>query len=131
MGRVIDPSPTDAVITALEPMLVPAGFTAGQGGSEGVGQVIFCAAHDEFSERYPWLPQADAHERGLGGCVDLIVDVDRDGILRGADLEELTLEETLRRVGGAPAPAPLVGQPLDVALPRVAAVVQRLLAPPD
>lgn len=92
VGRVVS--------AALDPVLVPAGFAAGQYGDHVEddedrptgSQVIFCAAHDEISDRHPWLPQADNQERGVGACVD--------------------------------------GQAVDDALPIVASALQRLFEPP-
>ena len=58
---------------ALDPVLVPVGFAAGQFGGT---QAIFCAEHDTFSDRFPHLPPANEQERGAGCCVDVDVDVD-------------------------------------------------------
>lgn len=67
------------VSTALDPVLMPAGFQKGQydeGGEdrEGDAQIIYCVGHDEFSVRHPWLPQANQQEPG-GACVDLVIEV--------------------------------------------------------
>src|SRR5262245_23220338 len=98
----MDVMPGGPVSAALDPVMVPAGFQAGQeGGGDDFGdrvQAIFCAGHDGLSDRYPWLPQSHAQESG-GTCIDLVVELNRDGIVQFADLEELTLEETLSRVG--------------------------------
>jgi hypothetical protein len=84
------------VMVALDPVLVAAGFARGQGGGT---EVIYCAAHDEFSDRYPWMPQADTQERDLGACVDLIIRGLEDGGFASADLEQFSLPTTLRMVG--------------------------------
>lgn len=133
LGRVVS--------AALDPVLVPAGFAAGQYGDHGDGgedrptgsQVIFCAAHDELSDLHPWLPQADSQERGVGACVDLVVDIDDQSRVEFIHLEGLSLEETLRRVGrpaDADALARVDGQAVEDALPVVASVLKRLFETP-
>jgi hypothetical protein len=133
VGRVVS--------AALDPVLVPAGFAAGQYGDYGKGgddrytgsQIIFCAAHDEISDLHPWLPQANSQERGVGACVDLVVDINDRSRVEFIDLEGLSLEETLRRVGraaDADALARVDGQAFDDALPVVTAVLTRLFATP-
>ena len=67
------------VSAALDPALMPAGFAGGQHGGDGRAQVIFCATHDEFSDRHPFLPQANDQDRGLGACIDLVIDVSAEG----------------------------------------------------
>lgn len=89
------------ISTHLNPVLVPAGFAAGQGGFDGAvgtGQVIFCAAQDDLSRRFPLLPHVWEPEPGAGRCVDLVVTVDAASI-RGVALEGQPLAETLRATG--------------------------------
>jgi hypothetical protein len=120
-GRVIG--------AALDPVLVPAGFAAGQHGhSDGSGSVIFCAGYDEFSDRYPTLPQANGQSRGMGACVDLTIDYDANGLVE-IDLEGISVPDTLREVGrpgDADAADQAVNQPVDAALASLASVLTRL-----
>lgn len=80
----------DRVTAALDPLLEPAGFARGRGGDEADG-VIYCAAQDEFSERFPALPQANQQLDADGACVDLVLDF---GAGFTASLEGLSLRET-------------------------------------
>lgn len=118
---------------ALNPVLVPAGFQAGQYGEGGDDldrdtQVIFCAAADKFSARYPTLPQAD--QQGAGGaCVDLVIEVQADGMLLRLDLEGTSIESTLRHVGlvtEAEDVSRVKGRPLDESIPVIEAALRRL-----
>ena len=123
------------VTISLDPVLVPAGFQAGQGGdgSEGDVQIIFCAPHDEFSRRYPRLPQAIRPEEGVT-CVDLVLDVWADGTLGRLDLEGTSIEETLLRAGmvaDSAAVARVLGRPMVESLPVIEAALRRLFADPD
>ena len=57
-------APVVSSVAALDPVLVPVGFQGGQYGEggddrEGDAQIIFCAAHEQLSDRHPRLPQAD------------------------------------------------------------------------
>ena len=120
---------------SLDPVLVPAGFQAGQCGDDGEGsvQVIFCAEHDEFSRRYPRLPQANQQEQG-GACVDLVLDAWADGTLSRLDLEGTSIEETLLHAGmvrNSKAVSQLGGRPLAEGLPVVAAALRRLFGDPN
>lgn len=78
---------------ALDPLLTREGFAAGQGGGS---QIIYCAGHDDFSDRFPRLPQADAQGRGHGYCIDLVIEY-RDPGLEVA-LEGEPLAQTLREL---------------------------------
>jgi len=113
-----------AVSACLDPVLVPAGFAAGQSGGS---QVIFCAAHDDLSDRYPTLPQSDAYERGSGRCIDLLVEHDKDGALR-LDLEGRSLAQTLHslHLDDADMVERTVNAPLSIALPGLADVLSEL-----
>jgi hypothetical protein len=77
--------------SALDGVLVPEGFAAGQGGDT---QVIYCASHDELSDRFPRFPQANAQPRGLGCCIDLVVRSRETGF--EVDFESVSLSDTLR-----------------------------------
>lgn len=76
---------------ALDPLLTREGFAAGQGGGS---EIIYCAGHDDVSDRFPRLPQADAQARGHGYCIDLVIE-HRDPGLEVA-LEGESLAKTLR-----------------------------------
>ena len=55
-------APLGRIVEALDPVLSPLGFAAGQaGGSSTTGQVIFCRAH----------PADD------GRCVDVVIDIEK------------------------------------------------------
>lgn len=91
-------------------------------------QVIFCAAHDQLSDHYPLLPQANAQARGKGACIDMVLD-STGGTLDTVDFEEESLPETLRLLGletDAEAVATAVGRPLEEALPVLVAALSRL-----
>ncbi|HET7690507.1 MAG TPA: hypothetical protein VFK41_09020 [Nocardioidaceae bacterium] len=107
--------------TVLDPVLTGAGFSAGQGGWE---QMIFCAVHDELSDRYPVLPQSNAQDRGQGCCIDLMIEVDRgrNRFIR-LDLENHSVVDTLRACGHDAEAAALhdaLGADLEIALPTLA-----------
>jgi hypothetical protein len=126
VGRVVS--------AALNPVLTPEGFAGGQYGEGGAdrreaAQIIVCAGHDEFSGRHPWLPQANDQERGVGACVDLVIEISAVNTVEFIDLEGLSLEETLRRVGNAEdadRSAEAIGRPLAEVLPVLPATLQRL-----
>ena len=110
------------VSSVLDPVLVPLGFAAAQGGGS---QVIFCAAHDELSARFPGLPQAFA--QGEGGCIDLVIDGTDDDLV--VHLEGPSLAETLRSVGlheDAVAVTRLRSDEVDHAVTVLAEVLPRL-----
>ena len=115
-----------SVSAALDPVLVPEGFAAGQCGDT---QAIYCAGHDELSDRFPALPQSNAQVRGRGCCIDLVVDLDPIGDGVRVSLEGLPLTETLLAVqlyDDAAVAATLQGAPLGVALPALAEILPRL-----
>ena len=99
IGRVDASDSGVTVSEALDPVLVPRGFAAGQYGEGTEGQVVFCAPFDDFSERYPHLPQSHRQQRGTGACVDLVIDVDRDRGISSTDLKAYPIDETLRDLG--------------------------------
>ena len=121
------------VTSALDPVLVAAGFQSGQDGEGGDArggcvQVVYCAGHDEFSVRYPLLPQAHQQEPG-GTCVDLVVEVRDDGTLGRLDLEETSVEETLRHawlISDGRAVGTLHGRSITEALPVIADALQHV-----
>lgn len=80
-----------ATTAALDGVLTREGFMAGQGGDT---EVIYCAGHDELSDRFPRLPQANAQPRDRGCCVDLVVDQHDPGLQ--VVLEGEALPRTLR-----------------------------------
>lgn len=91
-------------------------------------QIIFCAGHDEFSDRYPQLPQSN-HEESGGTCVDLVVAVRADGTLAGLDLEGTSIKETLRHIGlmaDSEAVARVEGRSVTESLPVIEAALRRL-----
>lgn len=115
-----------AVSTALDPVLVPHGFAAGQSGSD---QVVFCAGHDDLSDRFPRLPQANAQTPGSGCCIDFVVERNDHGVL-WMDLEGAPLAGTLqvlRLDDDAATLDRIAGAPLDTALPVLADVLTRML----
>jgi hypothetical protein len=96
----VDATSSGATVSeVLDPVLVPRGFAAGQYGEGTACQVIFCASFDDFRERYPHLPQALQEDGGVGACVDLVIDVDRDRRICRLELEAYPMDETLRSVG--------------------------------
>lgn len=118
-----------SVSVALDPVLVPAGFQAGQYSDH---HVTFCAEHDELSDRYPSLPQSNTYERGTGRCIDLLVDHNTDGSTP-LDFEGRSLAETLRALhldDDAKTIERTVNAPLSAALPVLTDVLYRLFRTP-
>lgn len=76
---------------ALDGLLTTEGFMAGQASET---EVIYCAGHDELSDRFPRLPQANAQPRGIGRCIDLVIDQHGPGL--EVVLEGEPLPRTLR-----------------------------------
>jgi hypothetical protein len=124
------------VSAALDPILTMWGFAGGQYGQGGeerdthylACEVIFCAAHDDFSDRFPWLPQSNQQPRDVGTCTDLIIQIS-DGRFDSASFEHLSLEETLRVVGhtdDAGEVSRVQGAALDDALPILTGALERL-----
>jgi hypothetical protein len=94
---------TEAARASLDDLLVPLGFTPGQGGASWEGdaeQVIFCIGLTDFVERFPDLPPPGTPEGAWTGgeCLDLAVTGTADGI-DGVDLEGLPLDALLRDAG--------------------------------
>ncbi len=117
----------------LDPVLTPAGFREGQWGTGGDGregdtQVLYCAGHDGFSDRFPRLPQANQQAPGRA-CVDLVVEVRADQTLGRLDLEAIPVGETLRHVGlvaDGQAVTKVIGRSMNESLPVIAAALKRL-----
>ena len=65
------------ISAVFDPVLVPAGFLAGQHGAD---QVIFCAGHDELSDRYKTDP-------GFQRMVDRFL-VDFERMLRNIEAKD-------------------------------------------
>ena len=113
-----------ATTAALDGLLTREGFMAGQGGDTGV---IYCAGQDELSDRFPRLPQANAQPRGLGCCVDLVIDQREPGVqvvLEGEPLTRtlraLRLDEAAQSIDG------ISSMPLDAALETLVEVLPQL-----
>ncbi|EWT06899.1 hypothetical protein N864_14430 [Intrasporangium chromatireducens Q5-1] len=109
---------------ALDGLLTREGFMAGQGGDT---EVIYCAGHDELSDRFPRLPQANAQPRGLGCCVDLVIDQYEPGVQ--VLLEGEPLARTLRALGldeAAQSIDEIGSMPLDPALETLVEVLPQL-----
>lgn len=110
--------------SVLDGALVRAGFAAGQCGDS---QVIYCASHDELSDRFPSLPQANTQPRGLGCCIDLVIsngetglEVDFEGESLSDTLCALRLDEAARSV------AEFAGTPLTTALATLVDVLSQV-----
>lgn len=73
------------------------GFAAGHAGdhrAQEAADIIWCAAYQQFQDRYPWLPQAtDQDDHAQYACVDLTVTLNRGQIAR-VDLEGQSLKNT-------------------------------------
>ncbi len=114
-----------SVSSALDPVLIPEGFAAGQCWDT---QAIYCGGHDELSDRFPALPQSGAQARGLGCCIDLVVDYADAGL--HVSLEGTALAETLHALrlhGDAATLERLEGAPLDdAALRALADILPRM-----
>lgn len=109
---------------ALDGVLTREGFMAGQGGET---EVIYCASHDELSDRFPRLPQANAQPRRIGCCIDLVIDQHEPGlqvVLEGEPhprtLRALHLDEVAQSVEGIGA------MPLAAALESLVDVLPQL-----
>ena len=88
-----------AVVAALDPVLVPRGFAAGQIGTWATGAgVTFCTPYRAFRERFGALRDVPADDAEPWWCTDVVVDV-RGGRLDEARLDGCGLEDLLRAVG--------------------------------
>lgn len=92
-------SAEESVRAVLDPVLVPLGFSRGQGGGGDDADIIWCASYADFKRRFPTLPQAtEQGEIGEYACVDLTARLSL-GQLSEVDLEAHSLTETLEAVG--------------------------------
>ena len=107
--------------STLEPTLLAAGFAPGQGDWSGI---TYCADQDDFSARFPWLPQATPEEWQLGSSTDFTIEFDQTtGVLGFLHLEGKTLYATLWSMGLKDLAAELraaLSLPLSDSLPVVA-----------
>jgi hypothetical protein len=113
-----------SVSAALDPVLVPYGFMAGQCGDS---QAIYCAGHDDLSDHFPALPQSNAQVRGLGCCIDLVLNQVDHGL--SVTFEGLALTDTLHAVrlhDDAAVVARLGDAPLDEGLQTLGDILHRL-----
>jgi len=123
----------DYLTYMLDPVLVPVGFLAGQGGigvsdAEPVG-ITYCAGHDALSDRCPWLPQAHQYPVGSHACTDIFIAVSAFGVVEQIDFEGHTLGETLAAVGDwddAKAADQMIGSDLGQVLDVLPGILQRL-----
>ena len=84
------------VVTAhVEPVLVEAGFTAGQWGGSFTS-ATFCAGEDEYRRRHPTLVVDDADG---SHCIDVVVEGEPLGGITRLDVEFEPLDALLRRAG--------------------------------
>ena len=108
----------------LDSVLVREGFAAGQ---RGDSQVIYCVGHDQLSDRFPRLPQADAQPRGLGCCIDLVITNGEAGL--EVTIEGESLADTLRVLGLDDAAGDVDGfaeKPLTTALATLVEILTQL-----
>jgi len=85
--------------------------------------------HDEFSDRFPWMPQADEYERGGFYCIDLIVEANAGGVIELIDLESFSVAETLLLSGhidASRAVAHFIGQDSAAVLEHLPGILDRL-----
>jgi hypothetical protein len=97
-------------------------------------QVVFCAGFNELTARFPDLPQRhDSHQLpGGSGCIDLTIEVGPAEILTRADLENLSVAETLSELGrpsAAATVAGLIGRPMDDVVAGLAHALRALFTP--
>jgi hypothetical protein len=117
----------------LNPDFLGAGFAPAQYGGPPLepSGVIYCASFDEFAARHSGLPQANEQKRGVGACVDLLIEVDGDDRLTEVRLEGHSLYETCRstdRTQEAEAAATIVGSDVIDALDTMRPILRSLLA---
>ncbi|MFC3688193.1 hypothetical protein [Aquipuribacter hungaricus] len=133
-----DPAPVAALRAAVDAVLVPRGFAAGQGGADGTeGQIVWCAAADELAARAPALPTSREPPDGWRGrCTDLVVDLavaDGSWCITGVSLEGQHLDRVLVDLGQtAPAlrAAALAGPPVREGIVALPSLLMTLLDSP-
>ena len=82
---------------------------------------MWCGSYDAVRDLYPFLPQS--HGNQPGGCVDLWVHIDAEGLLSEVNFEGRSLSDTFRwmqRPAEAEEVDALLGLPADVVAPRLA-----------
>jgi hypothetical protein len=89
----------------VEPVLVRAGFAAGQWTIDDAG-VIFCAAAGEYIRRHPDLVDGSPHW-GDAHCIDITIEGTVDGGITRFDVEFEPLADLLTRTGRGPDTAAL------------------------
>ncbi len=113
---------------ALDPVLTPHGFQAGQTGVGKDVEVTFCSSGREFSGRFPHLASC-MDLRHPAACVDLTVYAHAEPPrlvrvwLEGRELDDVAGENGHQTVGRADG----VGLPLEEGLERLAATLTALL----
>ncbi|MCM3662141.1 hypothetical protein M3148_14245 [Georgenia satyanarayanai] len=115
------------VCDALDPVLTPHGFQAGQAGIGRDVEVTFCSAGHEFSARFPHL----AYWMDLShpaACVDLTLHAHpQPARLSRVWLEGRELDDVVRDGRYAVGPVDGVGLPLEAGLDRLARTLTVLL----
>ena len=118
---------------AVDAVLAPAGFLPAVGGEDGErGQVLWCCAYDDLARDRPGLTGGE-QERGVGACVDLMVDARLQAgqwRVTAVRVELQPLTEVLRRAGdeaGAVRAEALAGAALEPALAELADLLSGLL----
>lgn len=115
------------VCDALDPVLTPHGFQAGQAGIGRDVEVTFCSPGHEFSARFPhlasWMDLSHP-----AACVDVTVYAHpQPARLTRVWLEGRELDEVVRDGRYAVGPVDGVGLPLDAGLDRLARTLTALL----
>lgn len=123
------------VKAVLDPVLMPLGFSWGQGDADDPdGQIIWCAAFDEFAAAFPWLPQSVPDFEPSGHeCVDLIAELS-GGHLVALNLEGPAVDETFRVIGQADDAAEtttILGRPAGAAGGALVPLLRRLFRQAD
>jgi hypothetical protein len=138
--REREPSSTvDRLQDAIDAVLVPHGFAAGQVGvADGYRQIIWCAAAVDFAVRFPHLAASQEPPGGRSTmCTDVVVDMatDDDGSWRvtGVSVEGDTLDQLLTGLGSVAAAeraAALPASPAVDCLEELASLLSELLDGP-
>lgn len=130
------------LLHGLTPVTAAAGFAEPQVGvGTGRAQAIFCTCWQDLRDRVPHLPQYDTDPTTATDvppprfrCLDLVVNRDAASRVSTVDLDRLSLQETLRRLGyaglAADVDAVLPG-PVPTAGPVVLRAVGTVLAPDE
>jgi hypothetical protein len=128
-ARRVPSSPLRALIeTHVEPVLVRAGFAAGQWTVDDAS-VTFCAAADDYRSRHARLVD-DRYPWNDAWCVDIIIDGSLDAGITRFEVEFEPLADVLTRAGQGPDVAVLrslvrLDQPEDD-LQRLGEILSRL-----